>query len=71
MFLFVLTGQAPLIMIVALGILCYLTGLELWREDMPFLYKAWWVLFVLLTHVVGFAIFWIFIRLRRRRAAQP
>ena len=45
MIVFVFTGQAPLILLVALLILVYLTGLELWQEkDLPFLIKAWWVL---------------------------
>jgi uncharacterized membrane protein len=65
--LFVLTGQAPPILIVALLILCYLTGYELWREkDMPFLPKAWWVLLVLLFHLFGYAVFWVWLAMRRR-----
>ena len=71
MMVFLITGQAPLILIVALLILCYLTGLELWQEkDLPFLPKAWWVLLVLLLHVVGYAIFRIWLTLRRRRASS-
>jgi uncharacterized BrkB/YihY/UPF0761 family membrane protein len=68
MILFVLTGQTPLILVVGLLILVYLTGVELWREeDLPFLYKAWWCLLVLLLNVVGFAAFWIWLSVRRRR----
>jgi uncharacterized BrkB/YihY/UPF0761 family membrane protein len=68
MVLFVITGQAPPILVVALLILVYLTGHELWREDdLPFLYKAWWCLLVLLLNVVGFAAFWIWLTVRRRR----
>jgi hypothetical protein len=71
MVLFVLTGQAPPILVVALLILVYLTGLELWREkDLPFLYKAWWCLLVFLLHVVGFAAFWIWLTVRRRRRRE-
>jgi uncharacterized BrkB/YihY/UPF0761 family membrane protein len=67
MVLFVITGQAPPILVVALLILVYLTGHELWREDdLPFLYKAWWCLLVLLLNVVGFAAFWIWLTVRRR-----
>jgi len=72
MILFVLTGQAPPILVMTLVIMAYLTGYELWKEgdDLPFLWKAWWVLFVLLTNVVGFGIFWIWLARRRvRRAA--
>ena len=52
--------------------MAYLTGYELWKEgdDLPFLWKAWWVLFVVLLNVVGFGIFWIWLARRRvRRAA--
>lgn len=72
MILFVLTGQAPPILILTLVIMAYLTGYELWKEgdDVPFLWKAWWVLFVVLLNVVGFAVFWIWLARRRvRRAA--
>jgi uncharacterized BrkB/YihY/UPF0761 family membrane protein len=68
---FVLTGQAPPILLITLVILAYLTGLELWREeDLAFLYKAWWVLLVLLLNVVGFAAFWIWLTVRRRRRRE-
>jgi len=70
MIVFVVTGQAPPILIVALLILVYLTGIDLWREDLPFLMKAWWVLLVLLLNVVGYLAFrvWLAVRHRRRRA---
>ena len=69
MVLFVLTGQAPPILIMTLVVMAYLTGYELWKEgdDLPFLWKAWWVLFVVLMNVVGFAIFWIWLARRRVR----
>ena len=35
---------------------------------MPFLIKAWWVLFVLLFNVVGFGVFWIWLAVHRRRS---
>ncbi len=71
MIVFVLTGQAPPILVLTLVIMAYLTGYELWKEDdLPFLIKAWWVLFVVLLNVVGFGIFWIWLARRRvRRAA--
>jgi len=72
MILFVLTGQAPPILVLTLAVMVYLTGYELWKEgdDVPFLWKAWWVLFVVLLNVVGLAIFWIWLARRRvRRAA--
>ena len=70
MILFAITQQAPPILVVALLILVYLTILELRREtDLPFLWKAWWAVFVFLAHVAGFAIFWIWL-FRRRAAAR-
>ena len=34
--------------------MCYLAGYELCKEtELPFLWKAWWVLFVFLLNVVG------------------
>jgi uncharacterized BrkB/YihY/UPF0761 family membrane protein len=68
MMLFVLIGSAPLILVLTLVVMCYLVGYELWKEkDLPFLWKPWWVLFVFLTNVVGFAIFWIWLATKRRR----
>jgi hypothetical protein len=67
--LFILTGNAPPILIVTLLIMAYLTGYELWKEeDLPFLWKAWWVLLVILLNVVGFGIFWIWLAYRRTRS---
>ena len=68
MILFVLTGQAPPILVLSLVGMCYLAGYELWKEqDLPLLIKAWWVLLVLLLNVVGFGIFWIWLAVRRVR----
>jgi hypothetical protein len=67
MIVFVFTGQAPLILILALLILCYLTAWDLRQEqDMDFLPKAWWVLLVFLLHVFGYAAFRIWLAMRRR-----
>jgi membrane protein implicated in regulation of membrane protease activity len=71
MILFILTGSAPTILILALVLMCYLAGVELWKEkDLPFLIKAWWVLLVLLLNIVGLAVFWIWLALRRRKRAR-
>ena len=69
MVVFALTQQAPPILVLALLILCYLTILELRKEqDLEFLWKAFWVLVVFLGHVAGFAVFWIWLFMRRRAA---
>ena len=71
MIVFALTQQAPPILVLTLAILCYLTLLELRKEeDLPFLWKAFWTLAVFLGHVAGFAVFWIWL-FTRRRAAGP
>lgn len=70
MIVFALTQQAPPVLVLSLLILVYLTVLELRREsDLPFLWKAWWAVFVFLGHVVAFAAFWIWL-FRRRAAAR-
>jgi hypothetical protein len=65
--LFLVIGQMPIVLVVALLIMCYLTGIELKDEPDPFLVKAWWVLLVFLTNVIGFGAFWIWLTARRRR----
>jgi hypothetical protein len=58
MIVFVLTQQLPPILVVALLIVVYLTALELWHEDdLSLLWKAFWVLFVFLGHVLGYGLF--------------
>ena len=67
MIVFVFTGQVPPILAIALLILVYLTGLELRHEDdLEFLWKAFWVLFVFLGHVLGYGIFRAWLALHRR-----
>ena len=67
MIVFVFTGQVPPILAIALLILVYLTGLELRHEDdLEFLWKAFWVLFVFLGHVFGYGIFRAWLALNRR-----
>ncbi len=69
MILFVFTGQLPPVLLLTLLVMCYLTGYELWKEkDLPFLIKPWWVLLVFLLNILGFAVFWIWLATRRRRA---
>ena len=71
MVVFALTQQAPPILVLALLILVYLTVLELRNEDdLPFLWKAWWAVFVFLGHVGGYAVFWIWLLTRRARARR-
>jgi hypothetical protein len=69
--LFLLTGAAPPFLLVCLLVMCYLTGYELSKErELQFLWKAWWVLLVFILNILGFALFWIWLLIRRTRAAQ-
>lgn len=71
MLLFLLTGDAPPILFVGLLILCYLTAWDLWgEENLPFLFKAWWVLLVFITNLIGYAAFRIWLAVRRRGARE-
>jgi hypothetical protein len=66
MILFVLTGQAPPILILALLILAYLTAWELRSEkDLQFQIKVWWVLLVLIFNLLGYGAFRLWLALRR------
>ncbi len=65
--LFLITQDLPLILLLALLALCYLTAIELASEDDPIMIKAWWVLLVFLTNVVGYVAFRIWLAARRRR----
>ena len=54
MILFVITQQVPPILLLILVICLYLSGWTLKDEpDLEFQIKVWWVLFVLLLHVLG------------------
>jgi ABC-type transport system involved in Fe-S cluster assembly fused permease/ATPase subunit len=76
--LFLLTGNTPPIMILVLVVTLYLVVIDVKDEPgLAFLHKAWWFMFVVLTHVPGYLIFrvWIAVRRHRRRheahAATP
>jgi hypothetical protein len=73
MILFVLTGNAPPIMILVLAVTLYLVVTDIKDEPgLAFLHKAWWFMFVVLTHVPGYLIFRVWIAVRRhRRREEP
>jgi len=68
--LFVILGHAPLILLVCLLGLLYLTWVELRGEDLEPQVKLWWGLLVLLTHVPGYLALRVWIAVRRRRAGE-
>jgi hypothetical protein len=69
--LFVLTQSVPPIMLLVLGVSLYLVVIDIKDEPgLAFLHKAWWFMFVLLTHVPGYLIFRVWIAVRRHRRNQ-
>jgi hypothetical protein len=70
MILFVILGHTPLILLVCLIGLLYLTWVELRDEDLNPQVKLWWYLLVLLTHVLGYAALRIWLVVRRRHGER-
>lgn len=70
MLLFVLLGHTPVVLLVCLLGLLYLTWLELRTETLEPLVSLWWYLLVLLFNVIGYAALRIWLIVRRRRAAE-
>ena len=67
MVLFLILGYVPVLLLVCLIALLYLTWIELRNEDADPLVKLWWWLLVLLTNVPGYLALRIWIAVRRRR----
>jgi hypothetical protein len=65
--LFVILGQIPLVLLLALLALLYLTWVDLRGEELDPLVQLWWYLLVFLFNVVGYAALRIWLALRRRR----
>ena len=67
MIVFVILGHTPLVLLVCLLGLLYLSWVDLRGEEMEPQVKLWWGLLVLLTHVPGYLALRIWLALRRRR----
>ncbi len=68
MLLFLLTGSVPPIMVLVLLVALYLVWIDVKDEPgLAFLHKAWWFMFVVITHVPGYLIFRVWIAVRRHR----
>ena len=69
MLLFVIFQAVPTILLLVLVVTLYLVWVDVKEEPVDFQIKAWWFLFVLITHVPGYLIFrvWIAVRRNRRR----
>jgi hypothetical protein len=71
MLLFVLTQSTPPILVLVLVVTLYLVVIDIKDEPgLAFLHKAWWFMFVLLTHVPGYLIFRVWIAVRRHRREE-
>lgn len=68
MLLFVLLGHTPLILLLCLIGLLYLTWVELRPLRLEPVVALWWYLLVLLTHVLGYLALRVWVLVRRRRA---
>ena len=70
MLLFVLLGHTPLVLLLCLLGLLYLTWLELRTESLEPLVQLGWYLLVLLFNLIGYVALRIWLLVRRRRAAE-
>jgi len=69
-FFFVIFQSVPAIMLLVLVVALYLVWYDIKDEQVDFQIKAWWFLFVLLTHVPGYLVFRVWIAMRRHRRKQ-
>ena len=65
--LFVILGHTPLILLVCLVGLMYLTWVELRREELEPMVQLWWYLLVFLFNLAGYVALRIWLGVRRRR----
>ena len=70
MLVFVILGHTPIVLLVCLIGLLYLTWVELRNESLEPLVQLWWYLLVLLFNVIGYAALRIWLVVRRRRDAE-
>jgi hypothetical protein len=67
MILFVLLGNVPLLLLVCLLGLLYLTWVEFRQRKVEPIVQLWWYLLVFLFNVAGYAALRIWLAVRRRR----
>ena len=73
MLLFVIIGHAPIVLLVALLGLLYLTWVDLRHEGLEPIAQLWWYLLVFLFNVLGYVALriWLIVRRRRGDARRP
>jgi hypothetical protein len=67
---FLLLGWVPIPLLLALALALYLTVVELRELRMHYLWWAWWLLLVFLTHFVGYLMLRAYAVYRRRQEAR-
>lgn len=70
MVLFVLLGNVPLLLLVCLLGLLYLTWVEFRQRKVEPIVQLWWYLLVFLTHVPGYLALRVWLAVTGRRAAN-
>ena len=70
MLLFVILGHAPIVLLLCLAGLMYLTWVDLRGERLEPLVQLWWFLLVFLFNVAGYAALRIWLAVRRRRGGE-
>jgi hypothetical protein len=68
--LFVILGTTPIVLLVCLAGLLYLTWVDLRHEGLEPLVQLWWYLLVFLFNVLGYAVLRIWLVIRRRRGGE-
>jgi hypothetical protein len=68
---FVVLGHMPVILLVCLLGLLWLSWVELRGEDLQPMVKLWWGLLVLLTHVLGYVALRVWLAYRRAGQRRP
>jgi hypothetical protein len=54
MLVFLLLDAAPLVLVLTLAVALWLTVVELRELKLHYLWWAWWILLVVMTHFVGY-----------------
>ena len=68
--IFWLTGRVPLLLLIALALVLYLTVVELRSLKPHWKWWAWWLLLVALTHVAGYLMLRGYVAYRRWNRAR-
>jgi hypothetical protein len=68
--LFVILGHVPIVLLVCLVGLLYLTWVDLRHEALEPVVQLWWYLLVFLFNVLGYAALRIWLIVRRRRGDE-